>query len=86
MCDWKFICTQRSLAGLSKSIKGNAESVENYVWAATYLHNYLLFTENATYAPAGFVESKSSSGDIRDGDWQKICSADNLGFQEIKKG
>ena len=42
--------------------------------------------ENATYTPAGFVESKSSSGDIRDGDWQKICSADNLGFQEIKKG
>ena len=27
----------------------------------------------------------SSSGDIRDGDWQKTCSADNLGFQEIKK-
>ena len=26
-----------------------------------------------------------SSGDIRDGDWQKICLTGNLGFQEIKK-
>ena len=41
--------------------------------------------ENATYTPAGFVDSRSSSGDIRDGDWRKICSADNLGFQEIKE-
>ena len=41
--------------------------------------------ENATYTPAGFVDSTSSSGDIRYGDWQKICSADNLGFQGIKK-
>ena len=41
--------------------------------------------ENATYTPAGFADSRSSSGDIRDGDWWKICSADNLGFQEIKE-
>ena len=41
--------------------------------------------ENATYTPAGFVDSRSSSGDIRDGDWRKICSEDNLGFQEVKE-
>ena len=40
--------------------------------------------ESASYTPTGFIDSRSSSGDIRDGDWRKICSTDN-GFQEIKK-
>ena len=41
--------------------------------------------ENATYTPARFVDSWSSSGNIRDSDWRKICSAGNLDFQELKK-
>ena len=41
-------------------------------------------TGNATHTPAELVDSWSSSGDIRDGDWRKICSADNLCFQETK--
>ena len=56
-------------------MKANVENVEYYVWAVICLHNYLRLTENATYTLAGFVDSRSSLGDIRD----------NLGFQDIKK-
>ena len=69
----------------SKPINASVENVENYVWAAICLQYYLRLAENAAYTPAGFVNSRSSSGDITDGDWQKVCSSDNLGFQEIKK-
>ena len=41
--------------------------------------------ENMTYTPIVFDDNRSSSGDIRGGDWWKFCLADNLGFEEIKK-
>ena len=63
----------------------NVKNVENYVWTATCLHNYLRLTENVIYTPAGFVDSRTNLGVISDGDWRKICSVDKLGFQEIKK-
>ena len=82
-CDWKFsLYTQVLMADLQWT---NVECVENHVWSAICLHKWLRLRENATYTPAGFVDSSSSSGDIRNGDRQKICSVDNLGFQEIKK-
>ena len=46
----------------SKPIKANAKNVENYVWAAICVHNYLRLTENATYAPAGFFDSADNLG------------------------
>ena len=69
----------------SNPIKANVENLENHVWSAICLHNYLRLTKNATFTPAGFVESRSSLGDIRVDDWRKICLADNSVFQVTKK-
>jgi len=69
----------------SRPIRATVENVERYVWAAVCLHNYLRLTENASYTPAGFVDSVNSSGDIKEGDWRKICAYDTLGLQNIKK-
>ena len=46
----------------SRPIKATMENVENYVWAAICLHNYLRLTDNATYTPYGFVDNKDSTG------------------------
>ena len=80
-----FVILRSRWRNVSKSIKTNVENVENYAWSAICLHNYSRLTGNATYTLAGFVDSRSSLGDIRDGDWRKNCSADNLDFQEIKQ-
>ena len=34
------------------------------------LHNYLMLTDNANYAPQGFVDSKDNTGAIIEGDWR----------------
>ena len=36
------------------------------------------------YFPVGFVDSKDSSGDIREGEWQTIVAADQGTFQHIE--
>ena len=53
----------------SRPIKATVENVENYVWAAICLHNYLHLTDKATYTPYGFVDSKDSTGNIKEGVW-----------------
>ena len=40
----------------------SVENAESYVLAIIPLHNYLKLTDNAVYAPAGFVDSQASSG------------------------
>ena len=67
----------------SNSIKASVENVENYVWAAVCLHNYLRLTDNARYTPYGFADSKDSTGNIRDGDWRKVCPAESTCFRKI---
>ena len=61
------------------------ENVENYVWAAICLHNYLRLTDNATYTPYGFVDNKDSTGNIKEGDWRKMCPEESTCFRKIKK-
>ena len=45
-------------------------NAESYVLATIALHNYLRFTDNAVYTPAGFVDSQASSGEIRPDEWR----------------
>ena len=49
-----------------------------------YVSIFTYVSENTTYTPAGLLDSRSSSGDIREGNWDFFFSADNLGFQQIK--
>lgn len=53
-----------------KPIKGTVENVEKITLAALVLHNYLKQTENATYSPAGFVDSEDKGGNIKEGEWR----------------
>ena len=57
------------------------ENAENYVWAATCLRNYLRLTDNATYTPYGFVDNKDSTGNIKEGDWRKMCPEESTCFR-----
>ena len=54
----------------STTIKASVENAERYVLAAISLHNYLRQTENASYCPFGFIDSESSNGAIKPGDWR----------------
>lgn len=49
-----------------KPIRGNVSNVEKCM----SLHNYLRLTDNASYCPAGFVDSVGASGQLREGDWR----------------
>ena len=51
-----------------KPIKANVDSVDKLTKATVCLHNYLRLTENATYTPAGFIDSEDSTGNILPGD------------------
>ena len=53
-------------------IIASIENAESYVLATIALHNYLRLTDNAVYAPVGFVDSQASSGEIRSGEWRRI--------------
>ena len=65
-------------------IRASRENVLRFTLAAICLHNYLRQTENAFYAPAGFVDSESSSGCIKPGEWRKIVEAD-CAFRPIQR-
>ena len=54
------------------TIIASIENAESYVLATIALHNYLRLTDNAVYAPVGFVDSQASSGEIRSGEWRRI--------------
>ena len=53
-----------------KPIKANVDLVDKITMASVCLHNYLRLTENATYTPAGFIDSENSTGNILPGDWR----------------
>ena len=50
----------------------SVDNVERYVLAALCLHNYLRQTDNASYCPAGFIDS---SGYIKHGEWRSIVTS-----------
>ena len=52
-------------------ITASVENAESYVLATLALHNYLRLTDNATYTPKGFVDSKDSTGNATAGKWRK---------------
>lgn len=68
----------------SRPIKGSVENIIRYVLATLCLHNYLSQTENASYCPAGFVDSENSSGKIKDGEWRSQARASEGSLREIE--
>lgn len=53
-----------------RPIKAKPEHVDIIIKACLCLHNYLMLTDNAYYAPQGFVDSKDNTGAIIEGDWR----------------
>ena len=51
--------------------------------ACLALHNYLCQTSNASYTPAGFVDSECSDGSIKPGEWRAMIP-NNGGLQPVK--
>ena len=50
--------------------------MQKIVQATVTLHNYLRQTDTACYCPADFMDSFDGSGNILQGDWRRITSAD----------
>ena len=50
------------------------ETAEGMIKAAVCLHNYLRLTCNASYCPAGFVDSQDSTGHVKPGEWRSIVN------------
>ncbi|XP_067949581.1 putative nuclease HARBI1 [Watersipora subatra] len=55
-----------------RPIRASIETVDKIVQACVCLHNYLNLTDNATYIPAGFVDSYDSTGNVVPGDWREV--------------
>ena len=53
-------------------IIASLENAGSYVLATIALHTYLRLTDNAVYTPAGFVDSKALSCEIRPVEWHWI--------------
>ena len=68
-----------------KPIIASIHNVRNYVMACLCLHNYLRLTENSLYCPKGFVDVRSRSGDIKEGDWRKLIGGNDGLLAPLKK-
>ena len=64
------LCTRWRI--FHKPIKATVANVENYTLACLTLHNYLRQTDNSMYTPQGFVDSRSSNGQIKEGEWRLL--------------
>ena len=53
-------------------IIASLKNAGSYVLATIALHNYLRLTDNAGYTPAGFVDSKALSCEIRPAEWHWV--------------
>ena len=60
-------------------IQGSVQTVQSITQAAVCLNNYLRQTNNACYCPAGFVESKDTTGEKRPGEWRRIVQEESNG-------
>lgn len=67
-----------------RPIRADVATVEKIVLACVCLHNYLRLTENASYAPKGFVDSEDNKGEIKSGDWRKITANDEGCFRSFQ--
>ena len=64
-------------------INATIENAESYVLATMALHSYLRLTDNAFYTPQDFVDSESSDGKIKMGEWRQIVRETGNGFRTI---
>ena len=58
-----------------KPIVADKKNITSYILAGAALHNYLQQTENVSYWPHTFVDSKDN-GEFRPGDWRRIVHGD----------
>lgn len=54
-----------------RPIRADVTTVERIIKATACLHNYLLYTDNASYKPDGFADSYSQDGTIIHGLWRQ---------------
>ena len=50
------------------------------------LHNYLRQTDNVTYCPIKFIDCKSGSGEIINGEWRSLFDGENVRGSRYKNG
>ena len=66
-----------------RPIKASVKNTEKIVLSAICLHNYLRQTENSLYTPYGYVDTETSSGQIKNGEWRSQVQGDG-GMLPIK--
>ena len=54
-----------------RPIRADVSTVDKIIKATVCLHNYLLYTDNATYTPQGFVNSYCDDGKSVDVTWRQ---------------
>ena len=60
-----------------RPIRANPENEERIIKAYVCLHKYFVQTENAGYAPTGFVNSQDGTGDFVPGSWRPQVANDH---------
>lgn len=68
-----------------RPIRANTDLVDKIAQATVCLHNYLRLTDNASYIPAGFIDSVDSTGNITPGDWRSIVREDEGGLVNLNR-
>ena len=61
-----------------RPIRADVKKVEAIVKATVCLHNYLMYTDNASYTPNGFIDSYADDGTIIHGAWRQEVEANSL--------
>ena len=59
-----------------RPIRAKPENVERIIKACVCIHNYLMQTENAGYAPTGCIDSEDGTGDLIPGSWRSEVAND----------
>lgn len=69
-----------------RPIRANPENVERIIKACVCLHNYLMQTENAGYAPTGFVDADNGTGEFVPGSWRsEVANDERSAFQPLTR-
>ncbi|XP_065068543.1 putative nuclease HARBI1 [Rhopilema esculentum] len=70
---------------LRRSIRASVSTVENITKACVCLQNYLMQTDNAFYAPKGFVDAEDNSGNLIPGTWRSLVEKDQSALKPVKR-
>ena len=67
-------------------IEASPEKVEKYTLAAIALHNYLCQTDTASYTPSDSIDSKDSSGKIKEASWRGVFQVKEAKYVVTEEG